>query len=575
MPEFQPSTYQQAIYDFFQNGVGNAVINAKAGSGKTTTAVKALSYIPDNKRVLFVAFNRDIVTEIKERIGDKRNITVATYHSMGKRIVEECLPAVPQLDNFKYKTYLTQNLQDIAGDGLIGLKKTDIRDYLKNILRLMDLCRVNCCQCEREINDVILKYGVDTISNEVEVVWKLCEWGKKKLDIIDYTDMIWFPYELGMKTKKWLYDWVIVDEAQDSSPVQQELFKSCIKKGGRFCCIGDVDQTINAWCGGDRDAFNNILRMPNVTRFELPICYRCPKSVVRLAQSIVPDIQYAPNAIEGEIVRNANPYMCGYGDMILCRNTTPLSKLYIKFLQHGKTSYIRGSDIGANLNQLISSMGVENLASNFTEYGLIPALYSHLLRCLDKICTKHKLTREMAVQTTEFMDQYDSVKAIEILSEGCTDVAMLQNRISEIFSDRNDKTGVCLTTIHKAKGSEADNVYILCPSLMPSKQAKEDWEITAEKNLIYVAYTRAKKTLNFISEEYFPPQMAYGASDDVEVIMSNAEGKLKGLGITGDTGYNATMLVKKKSSTVQPVRKTVPLSNAPKKVGAKKFKKFL
>ena len=123
MPEFQPSTYQQAIYDFFQNGVGNAVINAKAGSGKTTTAVKALSYIPDNKRVLFVAFNRDIVTEIKERIGDKRNITVATYHSMGKRIVEECLPAVPQLDNFKYKTYLTQNLQDIAGDGLIGLKK--------------------------------------------------------------------------------------------------------------------------------------------------------------------------------------------------------------------------------------------------------------------------------------------------------------------------------------------------------------------------------------------------------------------------------------------------------------------
>ena len=58
-----------------------------------------------------------------------------------------------------------------------------------------------------------------------------------------------------------------------------------------------------------------------------------------------------------------------------------------------------------------------------------------------------------------------------------------------------------LTTVHKAKGLEADNVYILEPSLLPSKFAVKEWEIKAEQHLVYVAYTRAKKTLNFIEED--------------------------------------------------------------------------
>jgi superfamily I DNA/RNA helicase len=45
------------------------------------------------------------------------------------------------------------------------------------------------------------------------------EWGKNKLDVIDYTDMVWLPYELDFKTNKHKYNWIFVDEAQDSSPI--------------------------------------------------------------------------------------------------------------------------------------------------------------------------------------------------------------------------------------------------------------------------------------------------------------------------------------------------------------------
>jgi ATP-dependent exoDNAse (exonuclease V) beta subunit len=122
---------------------------------------------------------------------------------------------------------------------------------------------------------------------------------------------------------------------------------------------------------------------------------------------------------------------------------------------------------------------------------------------------------EEVVTSSLIMDFIDTIKALEILSEGIIWKGQLIDKIDAIFSE-NNQDGVCLSTIHKAKGLESDNVYILCPSLMPSKYAKKDWEKQAEENLIYVAFTRAKKTLNFISEDLFSPNLF---SNENNVIM--------------------------------------------------------
>ena len=65
---YKPSKYQLAIYDFVEHGLCNAVISASAGSGKTYTIIKSLDYIPEDKKVLIVAFNRDIRQEIKKKV---------------------------------------------------------------------------------------------------------------------------------------------------------------------------------------------------------------------------------------------------------------------------------------------------------------------------------------------------------------------------------------------------------------------------------------------------------------------------------------------------------------------------
>ena len=73
---FKPSKYQTAVYQHVTNGTGNAVIDAVAGSGKSTTIVEALKLIPSNLKVLFLAFNKAIVEELSIKIGNLPNVSV-------------------------------------------------------------------------------------------------------------------------------------------------------------------------------------------------------------------------------------------------------------------------------------------------------------------------------------------------------------------------------------------------------------------------------------------------------------------------------------------------------------------
>ena len=104
------------------------------------------------------------------------------------------------------------------------------------------------------------------------------------------------------------------------------------------------------------------------------------------------------------------------------------------------------------------------------------------------------------VLTQEYNDLVDKIECLKILSIGINTKTDLIEKINDIFSD-DEKQGICLSTIHKAKGLEADNVYVLNKNLMPSKFVKQNWELEQEENIQYVAYTRPKKVLGFIQND--------------------------------------------------------------------------
>ena len=185
----------------------------------------------------------------------------------------------------------------------------------------------------------------------------------------------------------------------------------------------------------------------------------------------------------------------------------------MKFNRINKKSYLKGRNIGEMFKTLLSQINQDYLSVDMMCDGVFPRLYERLFDTINKEIEITGIDYEDVVNTQRIMDLIDSIRALEVLSEGLTTKDDLISKIDVIFSD-DDKEGICLSTIHKAKGLEADNVFILCPSLMPTKYAKKKWEQIAEDNLNYVAVTRAKKTLNYISEKLFPANV-FGENDDI------------------------------------------------------------
>ncbi len=108
----------------------------------------------------------------------------------------------------------------------------------------------------------------------------------------------------------------------------------------------------------------------------------------------------------------------------------------------------------------------------------------------------------------------DRVNCIEALSEGSKTVLDVKDKVNRIFSDENSP-GVTFATGHRAKGLEADNIYVLRPDLLPFPKAKTEWQKKQEMNLKYVIITRSKKNLTWVIPE--PDEVKRKRSADIEV----------------------------------------------------------
>lgn len=511
---FTPSPYQEKIFDFIVHGNGNAVISAKAGSGKTSTCVTAIKLIKPKNKVMFLAFNKSVAEELSQKLKDYPNVEVRTSHSLGFAIIRKNVEGEVELDEFKYRRYVKSNISELTTID-VTLTKNQLYNYIESICALVDFARFNLAQTAEEVKSLAVKYDVPIFFDECDVVIKVLEWGKTELNSIDYTDMVWLPVELSMNARAFQKDFIFIDECQDQSLMSIELFLKCFKRGTRFIAMGDEDQCINTFCGSSEEAFQYMKDYPKTTQFDLPICYRCPRTVVELAKTLVPDIKCREDAPKGDIIEKCWTSSLQSGDMVLCRSKAPLLKVYTKLLRKGIQCYIKGQDIGTNLKKLIEEVDIEELNTNLKSDGVFVRLYDNLFEIRNKLMESKGLDYQDATLTNYITNRYDMIKALTVLAENYTTKTELLSHIDEIFDETRE--GVILSTIHKAKGLEADNVYILCNSSMPSSLAKKEWEKNAEQNLIYVAYTRAKKKLGFISEEEIKP---FGISQGEDKILN-------------------------------------------------------
>lgn len=482
----KPSKYQSDIYHTVQNEDCNLLIQASAGSGKSTTLIGCANIIPEDKTTLFLAFNRSIVQEIKERI--RAGVDCSTLHSKGISFLYQNYGKlkVNDLKSLQFsEDYCKKKKQNYKDRFVMQLQIDEILKYTR-----MSMLEFYTTESVGEVSDIYgLSVDPDVIQGAVEVWAKIDKYNHSKLNKefhVDFVDMVYLPAALDIKVKN--YDYVLVDECQDLSNADIALVNKLRGRKGRFVAVGDPYQNIYLFAGASAQAYNSIALQPNTKTLPLSVTYRCPRRVVQAAKQYCPVIEPREDAQEGEVIWGGSE-MIQQGDLVLCRNTKPLVEFYFKLIDRDLKCSIAGKDFETKLKAFVK---------RYKDYKL----ETMLLKAQDELNNTEEKLLKRGVAAPEKHKSYTGTmernEVLFILAQKVQNTADLLDLISRVFSDEKDD--IRLMTIHRAKGLEAENVFLLKPELIPSKWAETQLEIAQERNLMFVALTRAKHRFVYLND---------------------------------------------------------------------------
>lgn len=474
------SSYQKRIFKEIKESDKNIVIEAVAGSGKTTTIEQIVKLVPKDKDKIFLAFNNTIVNELKDRIS-VRNTTISTMHSFCWRNLIRHKRGGLKLNESKGFFVV----KDLLKKHKIPSKRHKF--YLYVIPKIIGVMRLNLMFEEEGLMDLGEHYGYDMDENICNIALEALEIMNKDQKSFDFTDMIYQCYAQDVRLPK--FDYIFVDEAQDLSPLQQFIISKIKKRNGRMIAVGDPGQAIYGFAGADVDSFNNLKNIfPNTITLPLSVNYRCGKRIIQKAQKINQNILPFDGSPKG-IVRNSPGEDVEIGDWVLCRNLKPLIFMNLFLIDKGVNSYIKGGELGKSLENFV------NKFSPTSVHDLLDKIDKEVINQIDKLFKKGIKNPNKVEKIFNLRQRQD---IIGVLAKDVGSVNKLILKIQKIFKEQ--KNSVTLSTIHKAKGLENDRIFFLCPELIPNKFATQPWQLQQENNLEYVAITRAKKELHYIND---------------------------------------------------------------------------
>jgi superfamily I DNA/RNA helicase len=498
MSQFLPTPEQMKIFDLISGSwkmrdteTGNIAVNAVAGSGKTTTAVRSIPYAAKRyNRIGFTAFSKEIATTLQGKV--EGQCQAGTMHSFGRSLVVERFGNMP-LENWKYLEVAKKEFPSWFTTGARGFKR--IKPEFAAFLALTKIVREQNIAIDAVFADLTIEIaniagamGISLPSKSylpelIGGVLRCLEIGADNPKTMDFGDMIWLPVHHKLGVNK--FDLLFGDEAQDFCPVQQAFFMQLSEKK---VIIGDPYQSIMGFAGADTNSFKNLTKWLGARQLPLSVCFRCPTSHLDLARHLVPHIEARSGATEGhigqvvveQIIRQAEAK-----DMILCRSNAPLVSVAYRLLKAGKPALVRGKNIGEGIVGLVEKLEPNDMAD--LNLRVQKWKEREIAKLVDRDANEDSFTA--------LNDQVECV--IEMASNYDT-VGEFVPGAKSLFGDDNETRPdqVILSSVHRAKGLETENVTILQPSKLGACGETEE-SFQQEKNLMYVALTRAKASLNF------------------------------------------------------------------------------
>lgn len=486
------SDEQEAIFaGVLKTPLQSVVVNALAGTGKSTT-IAEIAYRLRNSglRMEYTSFGKANQEEMQAKAG--KYLKAVTLHSMGKQLLEE---------HFGRLKVWTSNGRIWR---LIATRFDDQpRDVKSAAVRICGIAKQYAQATVEYLKDLVDHHDIEldgadldkSVSLALDMLNAMCEPDEIEQGI-DFDDMVWLPVMLGLQfSSDWRPDILAVDEMQDLNAVGQILAS---RRCDVLYVVGDPYQAIYGFRGALNDAFS-VMResLLNVGAKEYPLTVsrRNSQEVARCAQVLVPSFKALKDAPLGymgkvECLPNSFPK----DSMIIARTNAPLVSVAYKLMRKNQRVCMLGRNLGDSIKGLIQG-------------------YVKQLRDLGQPADMLEVSRLSWDITNRLVDQYESLlrpgqisqraasavdrhNCIESLAKCTANVSLALAALRDMFSPHKD--AIVLGTVFKVKGLEADNVFIIRGDLMPHPRAVQEWQVEQELHALYVAVTRARKSLYFV-----------------------------------------------------------------------------
>ena len=244
---------------------GPLLIIAGAGAGKTKTLTTKIAFLIEEKNVdprniLAITFTNKAAKEMKDRlflqIGSlSKELQVSTFHSFGLKLLRE---------NFEILGYDRNFVIMDSDDSLTVVKKIlkdmnyDPKIYNPKAIRN----KISSCKNEMMSPEVYDRYAVSDYEKVIKEVYEKYQIKLQRNYSVDFDDLLLLPIELFKKNPEILdryqdlYQYILIDEYQDTNEAQYILTKLLSAKNRKITCVGDDSQSIYSFRGAN---YKNIL----------------------------------------------------------------------------------------------------------------------------------------------------------------------------------------------------------------------------------------------------------------------------------------------------------------------------
>lgn len=479
---FKPTEEQTAIVLAAQSTTDNLLVSALAGAAKTSTLVILAEALPDIK-ILCLAFNRKIATEMQERLPS--NCIARTLNSLGHGIWQDAIGRRLRIESSKIYDITSAYLEGLTPEEKKGLypRMADLMNTIRfgkacgfvpeGTPRMKALMRETdfFAHLDEKLTEDEERLIIHVTSESIKQAWA---------GTCDYDDQILMP-TLGIGAFP-RYPLILIDEAQDLSALNHAMLKKLVTR--RIIAVGDAAQAIYGFRGAHEESMEVLAKTFEMKELPLSISFRCPISVVKEALWRAPTMRYPDWAIEGEVthLRSWTADAIPDGAAVICRNNAPLFRMAITLLKNGRYPELAKNDIGKALMKVMKKFG----ASSMKQVEVFQCISDWKEAQLAK-------ARKSGVRSIE-----DKAECMTIFAEVGATLGESIAYAEHLFQSSGPIR--CMTG-HGAKGLEFDNVFFLDKHLLDIEGQ--------DRNLKYVIQTRSKKTLTYIkTEDYNKPLAA-------------------------------------------------------------------